>query len=336
MGKNKYRSNSDSFDVTKFCIKVIVIGYGLYGESTLILLMDNDTVFYSIVIDSYHYKNEKIKDGPFINKTIDLLKKYGLERLDVLCWTHPHDDHSKGIPRLIKHFCDSDTQILFPMYLQDNEKDIVKYGDTSKQNLKSILKANNDYKGLATPIGVADKGAHNIDEFNVIDLYSSDIIATIRVDALTPIAPLLTEYVNIKLSDDPNELSISLVVDINGYGLYFGGDTTNKHINHSKRLALRRCKFVKIPHHSSKTAKDLVNYLPPTLDGVCTTVFQWGKSKLPDKSVVAKYRPFGADIYSTNHDLEEKARYGIIEYNYDFSAGLPSVAVQVDGISGAI
>ena len=62
MGKNSYRSSTDSFDVTRFNVKVIVIGYGLYGESTLILLMDDDTVFYSIVIDSYHYKNEKIKD----------------------------------------------------------------------------------------------------------------------------------------------------------------------------------------------------------------------------------------------------------------------------------
>ena len=336
MGKNSYRSSTDSFDVTRFNVKGIVIGYGLYGESTLILLMDDDTVFYSIVIDSYHYKNEKIKDGPFINKTIDLLIKYEVKRLDVLCWTHPHDDHSKGISRLIKNYCDSDTKILYPMYLQDNEKDIAKYGNASKQNLESILRVNREHKGLATPVGVADNGDNNVDEFNVIDLYSNDIVATVKIDALTPISSMLTEYVNNGLTNDPNELSISLVVDINGYGLYFGGDTTNKHINHSKKLVLRRCRFVKIPHHSSKTAKDLVNYLPQTLDGACTTVFRWGKSKLPEKDVVAKYKPFGTEVYSTNKDLKENVPYGIIEYDYDFTGGIPTAETQIMGSSGVI
>lgn len=336
MGKNSYRSSTDSFDVTRFKVKVIVIGYGLYGESTLVLLMDNNTVFYAIVIDSYHYKNEKIKDGPFINKTMDLLLKYEVKRLDVLCWTHPHDDHSKGISRLIKSYCDTDTKILFPMYLQDNEIDIAKYGNASKQNLESILRVNREHNGQATPIGVADNGDNNVDEFNVIDLYSSDIVATVKIDALTPISSMLTEYVNNGKTNDPNELSISLVVDINGYGLYFGGDTTNKHINHSKKLVLRRCRFVKIPHHSSKTANDLVNYLPQTLDGVCTTVFRWGKSKLPNKDVVAKYKPFGSDVYSTNKDWRDDIAFGIIEYDYDFAGGIPGVEAKSDGVSGVI
>lgn len=336
MGKNKYRNNNDSFDVTKLKVKIIVIGYGLYGESTLVFLMDEDVVFYTIIIDSYHYKKDNIKGSPYINKTIDLLIKYGVKRLDVLCWTHPHDDHSKGIPRLIKHFCDSDTKILYPMYLEDNEKDIVKYGDTSKQNLKSILRVNREHKGLATPIGVPDKGEENIDEFNVLDIYNSEPVACVRIDALTPISSMLTEYVNEGLCNDSNELSITLVIDINGYSFYFGGDTTNKHINHSKQLKMGRCKFVKIPHHASKTAKDLVNYLPPMLDGVCTTVYKRGKADLPDNGVLRLYRPYGANIYSTNKLKRDDVAYGIIEYDCDFSTGVPWVEAKSDGISGVI
>ena len=64
MGRNKYRNKDDSFDVSNFHVKIIVIGYGCYGESTLVFLMNGDVVFYSMVIDSYHYKNDKIKDGP--------------------------------------------------------------------------------------------------------------------------------------------------------------------------------------------------------------------------------------------------------------------------------
>lgn len=337
MGRNKFHSYyDDCFDVTKLKVKLFVIGYGLFGESILILFLNENVVFYSIVIDSYHYKNGKKREGPYINKTIDLLKKYKVENLNILCWTHPHDDHSKGIPRLIKHYCNSGTKILYPMYLQNNATDIVEYGDTSKQNIESIHIANREKRGQATPIGLAGNSEYVVDEFYVLDSYSSDMIATVRVDALTPISSKLTEYLNYGKCKDPNELSITLVVDINGYGFYFGGDATNEHINLSKRSRIRHCKFVKIPHHASRTAKDLVNYLPATLCGICTTVFKKGKSNLPDKEIIALYRSYGVDIYSTNKLKRDDVAYGIIEYNCDFSAGIPEMDVRDDGISGVI
>ena len=336
MAKNKYRNKDDSFDVTNFHVKVIVIGYGCYGESTLVLLMNGDVVFYAIVIDSYHYKNDKIKDGPFINKSIDLLRDYQVERLDVLCWTHPHDDHSKGIPRLIKKYCDSDTKMMYPIYLQNNKADIVKYGVTSKQNLDYIIERNKRHEICATPIGVAVKGEDNIDEFNLRDYYSSEIKANVRIDALTPISSVLTEYVNDRLCSDPNELSISFVIEVNGYGMYFGGDTKSKHINLSKTLKVSRCRFVKIPHHTSPTAADLTNYLPHELDAICTTAFKWGKSKLPDQKVINRYRCFNTDIYSTNKDMGSRYQYGIVEYDGDFSQGIPMFTSSCSGNSGIV
>lgn len=336
MARNKFRNKDDSFDVSSFHVKVIVIGYACYGESTLVLLMNSDVVFYSMVIDSYHYKSDKIKHGPYINKTIDLLRHYHVERIDVLCWTHPHDDHSRGIPRLIKKYCDDDTKVLYPMYLQNNQTDIVKYGTTSKQNIDYILEKNKLHKILATPIGVAVKGEDNIDEFNLRDYYSSEITARVRIDALTPISSVLTEYVNGSLCNDPNELSISFVVDVNGYAMYFGGDTKSKHINLSKTLKMARCRFVKIPHHASPTAADLTNYLPHELDAVCTTVFKWGKSKLPDQKILDRYRNYNSEMYSTNKDMRNLHQYGIVEYDGDFSQGIPVFTPSVSGNAGII
>ena len=336
MARNKYRNKDDSFDVTNFHLKVIVIGYGCYGESTLVLLMNGDVVFYAMVIDSYHYKNNKIKDGPFINKAIDLLRDNHVERLDVLCWTHPHDDHSKGIPRLIKKYCDGDTKVMYPMYLQSNQADIVKYGEISKQNIDYIIERNKQHEISATPIGVAVQGEANIDEFNLRDYYSSEITASIRIDALTPISSVLTEYVNDSLCSDPNELSISVVIEVNGYGMYFGGDAKSKHINLSKTLKVSRCRFVKIPHHTSPTAADLTNYLPHELDAVCTTVYKKGRVKLPDKNLINRYRSFKADIYSTNKDFSNNPQYGIIEYDGDFSQGIPMFTSSCSGNGGII
>lgn len=336
MAKNKYRNPDDSFYVSKLNVKIVVIGYGCYGDSSIILLMDGETVFYSLVIDSFHYSEDRSKTKPFINKAADILNKYHVERLDVLCWTHPHDDHSKGLPRLISKYCDEETKVVFPMYLQRNSVDIVKYGVVSKYNLDCILSKNKKHEILAVPIGVADNADQNIDEFSIKDMYCSDLTANVRIDAITPISSRLTEFVNDSFCNDPNELSISMVIDINGYGLYFGGDTTNNHIERSKHSMIKRCRFVKIPHHASPTANKLTHYLPSELDAVCTTVFKWGKSSLPDNTVIDVYRRFNADIYSTNKDSGDKYPCGIIEYSYDFSGGLPALTPSCSGNAGII
>ena len=82
MSKIRLYSNSLFFEV-------YLIGYNSQGESILFFLRTDEGVIYSGVVDCYTYKS--------INKTIDLLKKENIEKIDFLCWTHPHDDHSLGI-----------------------------------------------------------------------------------------------------------------------------------------------------------------------------------------------------------------------------------------------
>lgn len=89
MSKIRLYSNSLFFEV-------YLIGYNSQGESILFFLRTDEGVIYSGVVDCYTYKS--------INKTIDLLKKENIEKIDFLCWTHPHDDHSLGIDKLLgKH-----------------------------------------------------------------------------------------------------------------------------------------------------------------------------------------------------------------------------------------
>ena len=324
------------FDVSSFHVKIFVIGYGCYGESTLVFFMDGGTVFYSIAIDSYHYKEDRSRFSIFINKTADLLHEYHVDRLDILCWTHPHDDHSKGLPRLISKYCDGATRVVFPMYIQDNKADIVKYGVVSKCNLGFIFQKNKEHKALATPIGVADYRENIIEEFLVNEVFSSDELARVKISAITPISSRLSEFVIDSLCSDPNELSISVVLDINGYGFFFGGDTKNNHIERARHALIRQCRFVKIPHHSSPSAEELMDYLPTELDAICTTVFKWGKSTLPNESVIQKYRQFNADIYSTNSHMGNTYPVGIIEYDYDFCNSLPFPFVSTTGNGGII
>ncbi len=331
MASNRYRID-DKFYISDLRLKIFVIGYGCYGESTVLLLSNGDVVNYSVVIDSYQYKKDN--KFPYINKAIDLLRKHHVKHLDLLCWTHPHDDHSKGLVSILNSFCDEDTDVLYPMYVENNASDIVQLNLVSKETVNRILEINRDGLVTANPIGVKGGRYNNVDEFDIVNPYDEEEIRHVRVDVLTPISSKLTKYVNNAQCTDPNELSITMILDIDGYGFYFGGDTTNEHIDDSNKSKMGKCRFVKIPHHSSSTANHLLHYLPvDQLDAVCTTVFNWGKSKLPEPTVIKEYQKYFEDVYTTNKDLR-RVDYGIIEYEYDFNHGYPVCEVREHGNVG--
>lgn len=333
MARNRYRID-DSLYISDLRVLIYVIGYARYGESTVLLIMNGNTCYYSAVIDSYHYRKDG--KGPFINKAEDILVKHHVERLDLLCWTHPHDDHSKGITTLLDKFCDEDTNVLYPLYIEANEADIVKLKHVSRETVRKVLSDNIDGKYRANPIGVVTGRFDNVDEFIIVNPYDEEDIRRVSIDAITPLSSKLTKYVNENKCNDPNELSITLFMDIDGYGFYFGGDTTNEHIDDSNKKRMERSRFVKIPHHASKTALNLINYLPvDNLDAVCTSVFKWGRSRLPDSMVIKAYQKYFNNIYSTNKDYHKKG-YGIIEYAYDFSGGKPVFAVHQTGNVGRL
>ena len=218
MARNIFRNN-DNFDISQLKVKIFAVGYGYIGESIIIFIMNGDRVYYSIVIDCYKIK--KKKKGPYINKTVDILKQHSVERLDILCWTHPHEDHSKGISTLISKYCDEETKVLFPMYVLNNTSDIVNLKFVSKDIVDGILAANRSKNSLATPIGIPYQSRTIIDEFIITNSYNTDETRAVSIDAITPISSYLTEFVNHGICKDPNELSISLIVNIDGYGFFF-------------------------------------------------------------------------------------------------------------------
>lgn len=333
MAKNEYRQGN-KFYISDLRVLVYVIGYGCYGESTVILIMNGDEVYYSIVIDSYQYK--PYEGSPYINKAVDILRKMHVKHLDVLCWTHPHDDHSRGITTILKKFCDEETIVLYPMYIEDNEADIVNMKLVSKKTVEKILEINRSGEVSACPIGVIKEKFNNVDRFKIINTYDDTDKREVSIDVITPISKLLTTYVNSDKCDDPNELSITLILDIDGYGFYFGGDTTNDHIDLSNHEMIEKCRFIKIPHHASYTADHLPDYLKKeNVDAVCTSVFYWGRSKNPNPQVIKQYQTFFKDIYTTNKSLK-KEKHGVLLYEYDFSGGYPACDIHIDGNVGKL
>ena len=146
---------------------------------------------------------------------------------------------------------------------------------------------------------------------------------------VTPISSILANYVKKGNHNvNKNELSISFIIDIDGYYLYFGGDTMNGHIDAINPAYLEQCRFVKIPHHSSDTSTNLLSYLPQEIDTACTTIFS--AHKLPKKLVLQEYCNIGK-VFSTGSDNNKKYNYGVVEYEYDFSKEEAEMNVKLHG-----
>lgn len=93
-------------------LKIHVIGYHPQGECILLVIYDNESrsVKYSIVIDSYKKRKEE-------NQLFTLLEQYGISMenpIDMLIWTHPDRDHSRGIPDIIERYVRPNTRIIMP------------------------------------------------------------------------------------------------------------------------------------------------------------------------------------------------------------------------------
>lgn len=149
------------------------------------------------------------------------------------------------------------------------------------------------------------------------------------VNAVTPISSILSSYVKEgKHNVNKNELSISFIINIDEYYLYFGGDAMNNHIDAINPAFIEHCRFVKIPHHSSDTSTNLINYLPQEIDTACTTIFS--THNLPKEFVLRKYCSMGK-VFSTGGHNNKKYNYGVIEYEYDFSKEEVDMNVRLHG-----
>lgn len=317
----------DTFPIRGLKVKISVIGYGNIGESIVVFLLDGDEIFYAMVIDSYLVKR---KNHPILNKTIDLLRQNHIERLDVLCWSHPHRDHSRGMSKLINDFCDSDTLFIFPPFVTGENSDNIDLKNDEMQMVKAILAANRAKSLKANQVSLVSGKYAPVDEFVLKSYFGDNKLNKIKVFAITPDSSELLKQVGIPVKRNPNDLSVSLIIQVDSYGFLFGADTTNKHIDTCNKVFLKRCRFVKIPHHASLTANHLVSYLPSNLDAACTTLYNVGNSHLPDDDVIRQYKSMGADVYVTGIKGRKKTGlpYRIMSYTYDFSGPWPQIDVD--------
>ena len=173
------------------------------------LFMDNhEHVFYTMVVDCYAKGD--------VNKTKELLDKFHVEHIDLLCWSHPDKDHSVGVDTLIENFCDDRSYILVPYGIEGRDEDCVKYNEGDKQIIDSIFAHNSRLHKAFKPISCNEEGLSQVTSFDLCSLLDDKL--HVRLYALSPHAEYIAEarhnYKEKQQYIHKNDFSISLCLDI--------------------------------------------------------------------------------------------------------------------------
>lgn len=304
-------------------VHVFLIGYADQGESIVVLLKEGEAnVLYSIVVDCYEI------DG--LNKTTEILS--GLEgSINMLCWTHPDEDHSIGLDSIINNHCSKDSIVLLPYGLEEGVK-IRNLGDVEPV-IKQVFDLGNMRTKPVCSVSAHLKQFDPIDDFQIVDDYGGTVDVTIQ--ALAPYREYIFEKIHSSKAVDKNDLSIVLVINIGAYRFLLTGDVEDMMISKMGKQYYQNPVWVKIPHHASNSSTTLLDYLLTdnslqVLSG--TTVKK--ASGLPNPDVVKAYKNICEQVNATgNPTVEENENYGMVRYCFDLF-GEKTVRVHCDGNAG--
>ena len=300
-------------------VEILTIGTtkdNKYGECNVFLLFIDGKLSYSIVIDSCE------EDLDILTKKV--INKYCIKNFDIICWTHPHDDHSYGMLKLLKEYSNKNTKIVIPSEL----------GRIAKCMTKDCKKIH-DYTELKTlrrqTYGGEVKGVSK--DNRVTKKYFEGKKIKFIIKALAPISHRVkTEGLNCKYDKNLkcyhqfNEFSVVLFIRLGQFRFLFTADVTNETIkkfrlsDNNEYRQFKNILFLKIPHHGSLGSNALLNKFNRATckNMICvTTAFQIGDIMLPNKKILDEYAKLGK-VYCTSGLYSREKTYGIVKSIFDF------------------
>lgn len=333
--RNLYKKVFKVSSFENLIVSIFVVGYKNIGESVIVLFRDvykdKDQVIMSMVIDCYE------KEG--LNLVRRILSKYNVEKLDFVCWTHPHNDHSLGIDSLIKDMFHDNIVVFSPKFYYGNLMPDMLKSECLKapeiyNNIWNLVKKHPNFAEIWRTIS-ANGDTTNLYQMQLLTedgVYSKDICLFF----LTPIGSRTDMYaIKGNQFNKANELSVSFVMSIDGYDFFFGGDTENEHANGIKTEIVQSMRWIKVPHHCSLGAKSIANRVGPKFDFAASTVFK--SSSLPKEEIQDTYAKSGI-LHMTqleeNNSYKLTHEYGIIQYNYHFTDEETIVNISTYGNAG--
>lgn len=288
----EYLNNNilDENSLKSLALDVYLIWYANDWEGSIIILKDNNTIYYSAVVDCYGTKE--------INKTDEELKSilWG-KKLDALIWTHLHHDHSNWLSKIIERHCDKNTEIYIPTDIIPWEK-LTEIGTKfnrwwlskkSKRLLDEIRIEINKKFCVINPIGVATKTKLLLKQIVFSDPRKITPLF-FEVICMSPITKQTNKQWVINKNDLwTNIFSISLFIKFGYFRIFLWSDVENTTIGEMDISELKNLHYIKIPHHGSLTASDILKNLNFADYAFCTTKRLKKKQYLPVKDVIDWY-----------------------------------------------
>lgn len=298
-------------------ISVYLIGYERLGESIVFVLENDFGIFYSGVVDSF-----KREDN---NKTIEILDRLGVNTLDLLVWTHPHEDHTLGMCELIDRYTTEDTRIVYPSNVYNVNQNIESIRETSEK-IEQILTSQKRKKPILRGIN----GYSPIYKCQIGNQINKSF--EFQVIALSPVSEIIEKRIFNGKVNTPNDYSISLLISLGGINFFLGGDIQDTTINRIEEMYLpNKIDYVKIPHHASKHSTKLLDWFDKLDKSSISCTTEYRSSNLPSMNVIAKYKNFFREIYTTNINPQNPVGFGVIKTVYDVINNSFSTNIYGDG-----
>lgn len=288
--------------------EINLIGYKQQGESIIFYILADGKVVYTGLVDCYKLNSR--------NYVVDFLEEKGIKTLDFICWTHPHDDHTRGLDEVLDRFCTSNTKF-WTTDIQPNDYKL--YSEESTQVYKRIKNIHLLRKKEKITIKYAKD--HTILEKMICTGISQYLF---QIDSFAPNSTILAEKKFMNKDEQGNLYSMGLIINIGRYFILLGGDVENPTISLLEDYELENpIDYIKIPHHGSPTGIFIIdrmralNVLAPSV--ATTTVYR--KGSIPKIETMIKYQKWGTkEIYCTgtiSGTEAEKDEYGVVRTNFD-------------------
>lgn len=307
--------NTYSNDLSKLKISIFLLGYKNAGESIVFIIYDDKIPVYSGVIDCYEEND--------LNLTKNILLTEGIKKINFICLTHPHKDHSLGLKYIFEEFVNNKTRIVLPGKLMDLDQSHFNFSEDEEgiiSYIKNLLTQNRYYN--FTPLMVPKEGYISVETH---EFQCGNNQVKLEMFGVSPNDSLLERRI-LNVRQDPeqnlnmNDFSVGLILQFEKLRIFFSGDIENQTLRITNKNLIKKVNIIKIPHHSSRTSDllpQLIEQNPNTFQVACSTTSR-GSHGLPKEDVLNMYKTSCSDIYITgavDPDLD-KHSYGIINFNY--------------------
>lgn len=267
------------------------------GESVLVLLCDGDRTLYSVLTDCYCSAEH--------NHLASLMANHQVKQIDAFIWTHPDQDHSKGIENTLNCFDkDHKAEIFIPEGLIREKEQESCCAEAAcaldflyrHYSPKSSSKVNRH-------IHIVGTDDHEIRDLLTLDIVADDFREPLKCK-FRFVLPNTSDCLQADFWDQKiqhNLMSIVYSIELNGRNYIFTGDLMDGGTLRMNDLILSRVKYIKIPHHGSDQSMAFLNLLRRyKLTGLTASATRFNNSQDPKPDILRAYRNMGEVYYITD------------------------------------